>query len=234
MIKKITNKLLKTIKRKPEEYKISFSQCGEDLIIKYIFDVIGITNPSYMDIGAHHPTYLNNTALLHSIGSTGINIEPDPVLFKEFTQKRTKDINLNIGIGDKEVEIDFYVMNDPTLSTFSERETENYKKEGNYFVSRIEKVKVKTVKNILEQYTKNKFPDLLTIDAEGIDEIVLKSIDFNKNFPIIICTETISFSNSGNGTKNIELIEFIKTNGYMLYADTYINSIFVRKEHWIK
>ncbi|MDB5014019.1 MAG: Methyltransferase, FkbM family, partial [Daejeonella sp.] len=33
--------------------KNSYSQCGEDLIIQYIFNLRGISQPSYVDIGAN-------------------------------------------------------------------------------------------------------------------------------------------------------------------------------------
>jgi FkbM family methyltransferase len=234
MLKKILHRIKRIVDKDTRFEKVSYSQSGEDIIIKSIFNIIGINNPSYMDIGAHHPSYLSNTALLYKTGSRGINIEPDPQLFAEFTKCRKDDTNLNIGVYDKEDEINFYVMNDPTLSTFAENEAQNYKNEGDYFVKKVEKIKVKTVGSILEKYAGNKFPDLLTIDAEGIDEVVLKSIDFEKNYPIVICTETISFSNTGNGKKNTELIEFIESKGYILFADTYINSIFVRKDRWVR
>jgi hypothetical protein len=58
--------------------KKSFSQSGEDLIIDFIFNALGISRPSYIDIGAHHPYYLNNTAIFYLRGARGINIEPDP------------------------------------------------------------------------------------------------------------------------------------------------------------
>ena len=45
-----------------------------------------------------------------------------------------------------------------------------------------------------------------------------------------MCIETISFSTTGNGVKNTALIDFVKAQGYMVYADTYINTIFVRTE----
>jgi hypothetical protein len=118
------------------------------------------------------------------------------------------------------------------LNTFSREEAENYPKEGDYRIVAKKKVNVDTVASVLKEYRQGEFPDFLTIDAEGIDEIVLRSIDFENNFPVVICVETISFSNSGKGTKNHELIAFIQFNGYILYADTYINSIFVRKERW--
>ena len=76
--------------------QISFSQCGEDLIIQYIFNSIGIKNPSYIDIGAHHPFYLNNTAIFSLTGSIGVNIEADPKLINRFRKLRQRDLNLNV------------------------------------------------------------------------------------------------------------------------------------------
>ena len=43
--------------------KNSYSQCGEDLIVEFILNGLKIKHPTYMDIGAHHPFYLSNTAL---------------------------------------------------------------------------------------------------------------------------------------------------------------------------
>ena len=70
--KKFPNSLLS-----PE--KKSFSQCGEDLIVNYIFGLRGITKPTYLDIGANDPFYLNNTALFYINGCRGINIEANKV-----------------------------------------------------------------------------------------------------------------------------------------------------------
>ena len=99
---KITQK--KEVKKTDEEkalhsqqlnqYKVSYSQKGEDLIIKHIFDGLGIVEPSYLDIGAHHPYHISNTALFYKNGSRGINIEPDPDLFVEINRVRKEDINL--------------------------------------------------------------------------------------------------------------------------------------------
>jgi FkbM family methyltransferase len=193
---------------------------------------LGMERPSYMDIGAHHPLYLSNSALFYESGSRGINIEPDPTLIKAFETQRPEDVNLNIGIADKKSVLDFYIINDPVLNTFSREEAENYCKEGNYHIVGQKKVNVDSVTSVLKEYRQGRFPDFLTVDAEGIDEIVMRSIDFEDNFPIVICVETISFSNSGKGVKNHDLIGFVQSHGYMLYADTYINSIFVRRESW--
>src|ERR1035438_1460830 len=76
--------------------KTSYSQCGEDLIIRYVFDVLKIPCPVYLDIGAHHPRFLSNTFLFYQQGAHGINIEPDPTLFAAFPKQRNRDTNLNI------------------------------------------------------------------------------------------------------------------------------------------
>ena len=234
MIKAILNRVRSLGENKSLNYKKSYSQTGEDLIIKNVFDIIGIRQPSYLDIGAHHPFYLNNTALFYETGSRGINIEPDPTLIKAFFQHRKEDVNLNIGISDQPGILDFYVINNPVLNTFSKEEAENYHKEGDYHIVEEKKVKVDTVGSVLAEFRGGKFPEFLTIDAEGVDDIILKSIDFTNNYPIVICVETISFSNSGKGQKNLALIEFLKSSGYILFADTYINSIFVRTDRWLR
>ena len=86
----------------------------------------------------------------------------------------------------------------------------------------------------MSQFNENRFPDFLNVDAEGVDELIIKSIDFKKKSPIVICIETLSFSDSRNGKKNYELIRFIESCNYTLYADTNINCIFVKKEYWNK
>lgn len=225
--------LKKFIGKKNNSYaQISYSQSGEDLIINYIFTQLHIYNPTYIDIGAHHPFYLSNTALFYENGSRGINIEPDPTLFKAFLQSRKQDININIGIGSKKELIDFYLISSPALNTFSKEEAERYKQEGDYTITKIIPTFIDSINNVLNEYNSGKFPQFLNIDAEGVDQLIIESIDFNKVYPIVICVETISFSMSRKGIKNEFLIELILKNGYVLYADTYLNSIFVRKDIW--
>lgn len=214
--------------------KISFSQCGEDLIVKFIFKQLGIQHPTYIDIGAHHPYYMSNTALFYENGCRGINIEPEPTLFKQFLKYRKKDVNLNIGISNCEAELDFYIISSPSLNTFSKEEANKYALEGNFLIKDVKKVKVNKLNVILNEFSKGIFPQFLSLDAEGVDELIIKEINFENNFPIVICIETISFSTSGNGKKNIELINYIKEKGYIVFADTYINTIFVKNEYWQK
>src|SRR4051812_40484804 len=100
-------------------WKKTFSQCGEDVIVDFIFRKIGIPQPSYIDIGAHDPLWISNTAFFYRKGCRGINIEPNPDLLSRFLSRRKKDINLNIGIAEADGILEFYSMDNAALSTFS-------------------------------------------------------------------------------------------------------------------
>jgi FkbM family methyltransferase len=228
IIHKIENRIYPL---KPINYKISYSQCGEDLIIDYVFKIRKIHNPSYLDIGANHPFHLSNTALFYNRGNIGVNIEANPSLIADFFQNRPNDINLNIGIGLLDEQLDFYVMEDHTLSTFSKNEMESMVKFDKN-LKEITPIKVVTIKTILEAHFSNSPPDLLSIDVEGLDFQILASIDYNRYAPKIICVEAAEYSPIGSGVRRNELIDFLKEQGYYEYANTNLNAIMVLKHFW--
>ena len=222
------------IERLSDKYsrKGSFSQTGEDILVEFVFEILKVEKPSYIDIGAYNPRELSNTALLYLRGSRGINIEPNPDLFKKFPEYRKEDINLNVGIYVQEGEMNYYVMDSPTLNTFSKEEAVRYVEEMGHQIINTTKIKVTTLDNVLKTHFQGIFPDFLSLDAEGVDELIVKSIDYRTNAPKVICVETISYSKDGRGAKNRDLIRFLEDNGYFVFADTYINTIFVRKDVW--
>jgi FkbM family methyltransferase len=211
--------------------KCSFSQCGEDVLIEYIFHLRGIHQPSYIDIGANHPFFLSNTAMFYEKGCRGINIEANPELITLFEKHRSQDINLNIGISDTVGELEFYIMEDNTLSTFSKEECELMISKGKN-LSQVKNIKLNTVAYVLEKFFQGKFPDFMSLDVEGFDFKILQSIDFEKSFPKIICVEAAEYSPIGAGARRGDLIDFLGSKGYYEYANTNLNAIMVKKEFW--
>lgn len=208
-------------------YKKSYSQCGEDLIVRHMFDFLKITSPTYLDIGAHHPQYLSNTFLFYELGASGVNIEPDPTLFREFPKQRSRDTNLNIGISNIEGELPFYVMSVPTLNTFSEADAQAAVAQGRVKIDKVLPVKVRPINAVLSE-TLGKAPlDFLSIDVEGLDFAILSSMDFGLWRPKVICAETITYSETNQGKKIPEIAGLLHDLGYEPYADTHINTIFV-------
>ena len=212
--------------------KHSYSQCGEDLLVQYIFNLRGIQSPSYIDIGANDPYFLSNTAMFYERGSRGINIEANPTLHANFKILRPEDINLNIGISDKEDELDFYIMSDNTLSTFSKEECDAMLLHGKT-LAEVKKIKLTTVSNILDTYFNGQSPDFMSIDVEGMDFQILQSINYEHASPKVICVEAAEYSPIGAGARRNELIDFLVSKDYYEYANTNLNAIMVRKDFWL-
>lgn len=111
--------------------RLSFSQCGEDMIVDFIFRALGVTSITYLDVGAYRPIEFNNTYYFYLQGCRGANVEPNPALHEELVRGRPRDINLRLGVAGKEEKgRPFFVMSTPTLSTFSESEAKRYESTG--------------------------------------------------------------------------------------------------------
>ena len=89
-------------------------------------------------------------------------------------------------------------------------------------------IKLENINSIIESYFKST-PDFISIDVEGLDIDILESLDFKKFRPKVFCIETLTFSPTGNGQKITAIFDIMKKNGYKIYADTYINTIFVEQ-----
>jgi FkbM family methyltransferase len=233
VVRKIARKIRSVLpfKRRSNLY---YSQSGEDLIVRHILVQLGIYKPTYIDIGAHHPTFLNNTFLFYQSGASGLNIEPDPYLFSEFDKKRPRDKNLNVGasFNSLEEEIDFYIMSARSLNTFSKDEAERVQAFGTYHITNVAKVRTVNLNTIFKQYFESGEVDFLTIDVEGLDSEIVKTIDFDLIKPKVICAETLSYAEDKTEKKNHDLMNYITSKGYFVYADTYINTIFVNSAVW--
>jgi len=207
----------------------SFSQCGEDIIINFMNDNL-LRKPclTYMDIGAHDPYNLSNTAYFYQKGWRGVNIEPNPILFKKFLKKRPDDINLNIGIGDKTATLPFYILDSATMSTFSKDECDDLIKNHGFKLDKTIEVSVMSLEDVVAKYLNNRMPELLFVDAEGYEDFIIRSIDFSRLRPCIICFETVKYNRTINiKNKEYDLVDYLKTQGYELIADTYVNSIMI-------
>lgn len=215
----------------------SYSQSGEDIIISDLFGRLGIQQPTYLDIGANAPVALNNTYRLYTRGSRGVCVEPNPILFKKLSTKRRRDICIAAGIAfDETRQADFYLFTGKAhgLSTFSKQEADFWEHTGNEEIgkhtpSSVIKTPLLDINDIMGKYF-SPHPNLVSIDVEGLDLQIAKTINFEKYKPEVFCAETLWFAKDNKETKNKLLIEFYESKGYFIYADTYINTIFCRKD----
>lgn len=210
----------------------TFSQAGEDTLIKRVLDSLDISKPLYLDIGAHDPIFRNNTYLFYRAGGSGVLIEPDPLLFEKIKKKRRRDLCLNVGVSSEtEDEADFFLMSASILNTFSREEAIKVQEETDQRITGVIKVKLVSINTILKKYFPQEL-NLLSLDIEGLDFDILKAMDFSIVRPDVICVETITYSEKRDGKKRYDIIDFLLGKNYFVYADTYINTIFVDRIKW--
>ncbi len=196
----------------------SFSQAGEDMILRNIFRLI--ENGTYVDVGAYHPLSGSNTHYFYRFKNwTGINIEPNPEGIAAFNKIRIKDVNLNIGISSSSEILKYYMIDKiPVMNTFSLEFLKDAGVEKN--ISRVIDVQTNPLNYILDKHlAKNKTIDILNVDVEGLDLEVLKSNNWEKYRPTSIISETGLNDLETNETK-----KYLENLGYTIVGLTPVNT----------
>ena len=180
----------------------SFSQEGEDLLLKRIFE--HKKNGFYIDVGAHHPFRFSNTYLFYKKGWKGINLDAMPNSMKIFEKYRPRDINLEIPVGKDGEKLVYYIFNEPALNTFDKNRIEAIVSKSVYTLIREMEIQIRSLKSILDEYLpKGQNIDFMSIDVEGLDFEVLKSNDWKKYRPEILLVESLG----GGGGVIIKLLK---------------------------
>lgn len=208
---------------------LTYAQFGEDLIIAGLFARLDIVRPSYLDIGAHHPLNCSNTALMYARGSRGVNVDANPMLMEAFHRLRPEDITLNCGVGPMAGEMNFYRIDDFSgRNTFDREVAEAFIRANPAFkISDTVPVRVRTINEIVASECNGKWPDLLSLDAEGLDLSILASANFGDSGPLIIIVEAIS---GDNADASAALHGLLQSRGYEVIFQTPGNLIAVRSD----
>ena len=210
-----------------KNYFMSYSQCGEDLIVDFIRkNILNLEDFTYLDIGANDPFYINNTALFYKLGYKGVLIEPDIKMFRKLKRKRPKDKSLKLGVSEYDGYAVIHIMEPSTLNTCSVEEAKSYERLGHKIIKK-RKIQTKNINSIIKENF-NTYPNFLSINVEGLDYEVITSLDL-ENYKIdIICIETLTYTENNKAEKNRKIIEYMESKKYKVYADTYINTIFIK------
>jgi FkbM family methyltransferase len=201
---------------------IHFSQEGEDVILdKFFFDK---PDGFYVDIGAHHPVRLSNTYKYYLKGWRGINIDAMPGVMQLFNEIRSRDINLEIGIGKSEAVLPFYSFEESTLNTFNEDNIKRITNSG-IKVRKIINIPVMPLYAVLDKYLPGgQTVDFMSIDVEGLDYDVLLSNNWDKYKPKVILVENIDAAIEEVLQSEIHL--FLSSKGYRYVSKTFHTNIY--------
>jgi len=224
----------KAIVAAASQYKgrVSFAQQGEDLILyNLLHHAMGIEDPSYIDIGAGDPVLSNNTYALYLTGSRGVLVEPNPTLVEALKTVRPGDVVVNAGVGVKDSgAADYYVIRDHwPLNTFSREDVAILRTQSKEDpVEKVIKMPLIQINRLLAEHFTTA-PDLMSIDIEGLDLDVLRSMDFKAHRPAAICAET---KKPWESHESSGITKLLRARGYVACAGSLYNTIFADRKRF--
>jgi len=177
----------------------------------------GYKNGFYVDVGSHDGITINNTLYFEKNHNwTGINFEPIKNVFDKLVINRPNNINLNCAVCNNDGETDFLCNTGYTemisgiKDNFDIRHFHRLERENREMGSTTEVIKVKTKKleTILDE-SNIKHINYLSIDVEGAEFEVIKSINFDKVF-----IDVIGFENNYNDI-SVPIVAYLQNKGFI-------------------
>ncbi len=170
----------------PQPFEGYFSQKGQDKFLnEQIFN--NKKNGFFIEIGAHDGISFSNTYYFEkNLNWRGICVEPNPTIFEKLTQNRKcycEQVCIADNIGQKPfLRCTGYMieMYSGLIDNYDPRHLERIDKEIAFYGGSKEIIFVQcvTFNNLLKKYNVSHV-DLLSIDIEGGEEALIKTIDFD-------------------------------------------------------
>jgi len=195
-----------------------YSQRDEEkYIVEYFKNQIG----NFLDVGAYDGKTFSNTHQLALQNWGGVCIEPSPSVFiilKELYKNNDKIYTMQMAIGEKSGQVEFYDSGGDAISSFDINHVELWKtKEAKNFT----KIIVNTI-TVEELFSNVEYDfDFINIDTEGTSLSILEKIPFDKLLKLkMICVEYDYHSK--------KIMEILNDYGFIFFHQTNENIIMVK------
>ncbi|MDX1978112.1 MAG: FkbM family methyltransferase [Pseudanabaenaceae cyanobacterium bins.68] len=202
----------------------SYAQTGEDRIIAAILGAQGVKIGFYVDVGCNQPQHWSNTYQLYKRGWRGITIDAIKSLINQHQKLRQQDVSVCAVVSDRPDPVVFTEFADNLVSSINPSHVEGWKSKSK--VAKEYTLIPRTLTQILEDCQAPAHFDLLSIDVEGHDFEVLRSLDLNRFQPRLIVIEMHDFDFT-NPQSN-QVYNYLDSYGYQLVAYAVMNSYFLK------
>lgn len=187
----------------------------------------GYKNGFFVDVGAHDGVSINNTLYFENNNNwRGINIEPIKKVYDVLLINRPKCININCAVYNNDGKTEFIYNTGYTemisgiKDTYDPRHEQRLKREINSQggETKIINVNTKKLETIFDENNVSHI-NYLSIDVEGAEFEVIKSINFDKVF-----IDVIGFENNYNDT-SLPIIKYLENKNFKIIKQSSQNNI---------
>lgn len=180
----------------------------------------------YIDAGAASPNEDSVTRLFYDRGWHGINVDPNSHFHRELLEHRPRDINLQIGLADREASAMLHEIVETGLSTFLPDVAEEHAARGHQAVRK--DVQIRTLSAVWREFAPAEV-HFLKVDVEGFETPLLQGNDWRSNRPWIVVVESTRPMTQIESHQEWEPI-LIAANYHFVYFDG-LNRFYVAAEH---
>jgi FkbM family methyltransferase len=201
----------------------SFAQTGEDAILRHWLPE---KKGFYLEVGSGKPIADSNTYFLYKRGWSGICVDPifeNSRLHKLF---RRRDTHLQILVGEMAQIRNFWEFNSYGFSTANEEVANKLIEAKKVELLHKSQIKETPLSEIVPLITPVE-PSLLSIDVEGFEMAVLKSNNWERFSPRLICIEEWELA----VTAPSEIGIYLQGVGYIWKGWTGLTSFYVHNEY---
>jgi FkbM family methyltransferase len=193
-----------------------YSQEKQDEFLEHVI-FKGYQNGIFMDIGAHDGVNLNNTLYFERTNLwTGVNVEPIKKVYDQLVINRPHSININCAVCNTNGTAQFICNTGYTemlsglKDAYDPRHLKRLQNENKEMGGTTELVEVttRTVESICDEHVIKQI-NYLSIDVEGAEFEVIKSINFDKVFIDVIGFENNYPDVSESITKYLEGFDYV-------------------------
>jgi FkbM family methyltransferase len=205
----------------------SFAQAGEDLIVENLLHRVEF----FIDIGAHDGISGSNTFYFALRGARGICFEPVRWTFQKLQSLYALNRRVqcrNVAISDRSGEAE--IVGADFLSYIPDTMDQDHLRAHPPLETKAEKIKLFTFSEAIAGLNVPQTTDLLSVDVEGHELNVLRSIPFGQyRFRAVVLETHLE----ENGTlkwrhRDLDAIErLLSAAGYRRSSSTWVNSIYL-------
>jgi FkbM family methyltransferase len=204
---------------------LSYSQFGEDIVARHALRQV--SRGFYVDVGAHHPLKLSNTALMHFEGWDGINVEPRLDAIEEFEKYRPRALNLRAAIHNDLEFVTLHKFQGGRVDTVVPDRARGLSAKKKFIGE--ETVPAMSLNKLFDTYVPEvTHVNYLSVDIEGYDKEAILAFDLHRHRPDVICVELHKFD--VHTLARLPIVRHLSEAGYHLYSISVLSITFVRKD----